>query len=349
MNPCDPEKLPKYSRQTLFAPIGLQGQTKLAQAKAAVVGVGALGTALANYLVRAGVGYVRLIDRDVVEESNLNRQLLFGEDDASCSRPKAEAAAHALRRVNSAVQIEPVTEDLHAFNAARLLADMDIILDGTDNFSTRYLLNDVSLKFGIPWVYGGAVGARSVSISFVPRSTPCFRCLYPAMPGNGVLETCDTAGVIGPAAGLTASVQAAEALKILVGDSKRLRPSLIFIDLWSNEFRHIDVSGAKRKDCPACAEKNYEFLDAQAKSDLFQRLCGRNAVQVFPAGAVRLDLKSWADRLAHTGKVKLQRYMAQLQTDDGLRLLLFSDGRAIVEGTEDIEQARAIYRKYVGT
>ena len=272
----------RYSRQILFPPIGLEGQRKLGEGRVAIVGMGALGTVLANHMVRAGVGYVRIIDRDFVDNSNLQRQMLYDEDDADATIPKAIAAAKRLQLINSSVVIDPHVSILNPTNAEQLLHDVDVILDGTDNFAVRFLLNDVSIKLGIPWIYGGAVASRGVSLTILPGQTPCLRCLFTQAPASGTTDTCDTAGVIGGIIHVVASFQATEALKLLVGATEQLNLSMQQWDLWFNQNSSIRVSGAKKSDCPACGHKQFDYLDAILESDTIQSLCGRNSVQIHP-------------------------------------------------------------------
>ncbi len=272
----------RYSRQMLFKPIGPEGQGKLQQSRVAIVGMGALGSVLANHMVRAGVGYVRLIDRDFVEPSNLQRQMLYDEADALASSPKAEAAAAKLREINSLVRIDGVVTDLNTMNAESLLGEVDLILDGTDNFSVRFLLNEVSVKLGIPWIYGGAVASRGTAFTIIPGTTPCLRCIFDGAPAQGTTETCDTSGVIGSIIHVVASYQAAEALKLLVGDAGRLNTKMMQWDLWYNHFGGIDLSQARKSDCPVCGKGEFPYLNANMEEDTIQSLCGRDTIQIVP-------------------------------------------------------------------
>jgi molybdopterin/thiamine biosynthesis adenylyltransferase len=336
----------RYSRQILFSPIGAEGQKKLSRAKVAIVGMGALGTVLADHMVRAGVGYVRIIDRDFVELSNLQRQMLYNEQDASQSAPKAIAAASKLREVNSLVTVEPHVVDLNQTNAEELLADVDLLLDGTDNFSVRFLINDVSVKHNIPWIYGGAVSSRGVSMTVIPGVTPCLRCMFGQAPAQGTAETCDTAGVIGPIIHVVASYQAVEAL--IVGDHQRLNRKMIHFDLWHNQHAAVDVSNARKPDCPACAHKHYEYLHAEINGETIQSLCGRNSVQIHPAVPLHCVLSDWAEKFKPLGKVEINPFLLKLHLDDELTLVLFPDGRLIVQGTDDISTAKSLYSRYIG-
>lgn len=342
------EAMERYSRQLLFAPIGEQGQAKLMKARVAIVGMGALGTVLANHMVRAGVGFIRLIDRDFVEASNLQRQMLYDEADAEASEPKAIAAAKRLRQANSLVALEPVVADLHPANAEALLSGVDLILDGTDNFAVRFLINDVSLKHGIPWIYGGAVSSRGVSMTIVPGETPCLRCIFGQAPAQGTAETCDTAGVIGPIIHTVASHQATEAFKLLVGAHAQLNRKMVHWDLWFNQHAAVDVSKSRKADCPACGQGQYDYLQQEMAEDTIQTLCGRNSVQIQPVQPGSFDLAHWADKWKPLGSVELNPFLLKFQPSEALTLILFSDGRLIVQGTDDPVAAKSLYSRYIG-
>ncbi|MCS7463651.1 ThiF family adenylyltransferase [Paenibacillus doosanensis] len=345
---ASPAAAERYSRQLLFAPIGEQGQARLMQSRVAIVGMGALGTVLANHMVRAGVGFVRLIDRDFVEASNLQRQMLYDEADADASVPKAMAAAKRLQEANSLVTLEPVVADLHAANAESLLTGVDLILDGTDNFAVRFLINDVSLKHGIPWIYGGAVSSRGVSMTVVPGETPCLRCMFGQAPAQGTTETCDTAGVIGPIIHTVASHQATEAFKLLVGAHAQLNRKMIHWDLWYNQHAAVDVSKARKADCPACGQGHYEYLQQEAGEDTIQTLCGRNSVQIQPVVPASFRLADWADKWKPLGRVELNPFLLKFHPSDNMTLVLFSDGRLLVQGTDDPVTAKSLYSRYIG-
>lgn len=338
----------RYSRQMLFAPIGEAGQARLADARVAIVGMGALGTVLANHMARSGVGFIRLIDRDFVEPSNLQRQMLYDEADAAGSAPKAEAAATRLRQANSGIVIEPVVADLNAFNAEALLTDVHLVLDGTDNFSVRFLLNDVSVKHGIPWIYGGAVSSRGVSLTIIPGSTPCLRCLFDQAPERGTTETCDTAGVIGPIIHTVASHQATEALKLLTGAEGALNRKMVHWDLWYNQFAAIDVRQSRKAACPCCGERRFDYLDSVAGEDTIETLCGRNAVQIQPVRRQQLSLQEWAEKVRPLGAVEHNPFLTKLRLPDGMTLVLFPDGRMLIQGTEDAVLAKSLYSRYIG-
>jgi len=335
----------RYSRQELFSPIGPSGQAALRRARVAVVGCGALGSALAETMARAGVGALAVVDRDYVEESNLQRQSLFDEDDAARGLPKAVAAEARLKAINSEVSIEGVVADLAADNAADLVAGADLVLDGTDNFETRFLLNDVCLKGGIPWVYGACVGSYGLALLVRPRVTPCLRCVLEEMPAPGG-PTCDTVGVIGPVVQVVAGLQAAEALKLLTGRIEDLRPGVVSVDLWQNRFEVMDFGG-RSPWCPACTEGRYEYLDAGAGAGSAV-LCGRDAVQVRAPRGTRVDLGALASRLAGSGDVARNEHLVRFRAP-GTEMVVFGDGRAIVKGVKDTAQARSLYARYVGS
>jgi molybdopterin/thiamine biosynthesis adenylyltransferase len=338
----------RYSRQLLFAPIGEQGQSKLAAARVAIVGMGALGTVLANHMARAGVGFLRLIDRDFVEASNLQRQMLYDEADAASSEPKAMAAARRLLQANSLITIEPIVSDLNAMNAEALLSDVGLILDGTDNFSVRFLINDVSAKHNIPWIYGGAVSSRGVSLTIIPGHTPCLRCMFGQAPAQGTTETCDTAGVIGPIIHTVASHQSTEAFKLLVGATEQLNRKMVHWDLWFNQHAAVDVSKARKADCPACAQGRYEYLEQDMAEDTINSLCGRNSVQIQPLRPGAFNLAEWADKWRPLGAVELNPFLLKFHISDSLTLILFPDGRVMIQGTDDPVQAKSLYSRYIG-
>lgn len=337
----------RYSRQILFAPIGENGQDKLCQARVAIVGMGALGSALANHMVRAGVGFVRMIDRDFVEPSNLQRQMLYDETDAEEGLPKAVAAERKLRAINSGVRLEAHVTDLTWQNAEMLLSDVDLILDGSDNFSVRFLINDVSVKHGIPWIYGGAVSSRGMVFTIRPGTTPCLRCLFPDPPAPGTTETCDTAGVIGPIIHIVAAHQAVEALKLLVGDEQALETRLRHFECWNNHDTAMDVTRKRKPDCPACGQGIWEFLDPANKEPQAVSLCGRDTVQISPSTPQALNLENLAQRLAPLGRVEQNRFLLRADIDP-YRLVVFPDGRILVQGTQDPSTARSLVAKYIG-
>lgn len=349
----------RYHRQTLLPQIGAEGQRRLAAARVLLVGCGALGTSIADQLVRAGVGFLRLVDRDLVELTNLQRQVLF--DEADVGVPKAVAARNRLARVNGEIEIDGVVADVHARNIEDLTLipnaqeqpgrerKCDLILDGTDNVETRYLINDVAIRHGIPWVYGACVGVEGRVMPVLPGVTPCLRCIFPDPPGPGELLTCDTAGVLGPAAAVVAAMQAVAAMQILIGATP---PSqLVRLDLWRGRFGATPMADARRGDCRTCGDRRFDFLDASAGAGSSTSLCGRNAVQVRPATARRVDLGLLETRLAATGRVQRTIHLLKcdLPGDPGMGLTVFPDGRAIIHGTTDPARARAVYAKWIGS
>jgi molybdopterin/thiamine biosynthesis adenylyltransferase len=337
----------RFSRQIRFAPLGPEGQSRLAAARVAVMGCGALGSAVAQALVRAGVGHLRVIDRDVPELSNLPRQVLFDESDVAEGLPKAAAAARHLARIDSSVVIEPVVADLVATNARTLLDEVDLVVDGTDNFEARFLINEIACRSGIPWVYGGAIGAEGRVLAIVPGRTACLRCLVPDPPAPGALPTCDTAGVIGTAALVVGAVQATEAIKLLVRGAEAAANRMLVCDLWEGLWRTVDLTGAAVAGCPTCRDGDTPWLEGRW-GGAATALCGRDAVQV-PASAEGVDLEAVATRLAAMGPVMANRWMVRADLEDGIRLSVFADGRAIVAGTREEARARTIVARYLGS
>lgn len=336
----------RYSRQTRFAPIGEKGQRRLGESAVAVVGCGALGSVQAEILARAGVGRLRLIDRDFVELNNLQRQFLFHERDASDALPKAVAAGRRLQAINSAIAIEPVVADLTASNALEMLAGIDLVLDGTDNFETRYLINDVVVSGTVAgiraWIYGAAVASYGLKLAIIPERTACLRCVYPEPP-QGVQATCETAGVLGPVTAAIAAMQAADALKILVSGPESAVARLTTIDLWSGEIRQLDPP-ARDPDCPCCAGREFAWLDGSRRAPV--SLCGRNAVQIHERSRP-VDLHELVRKLEPLAPVRSNEFALRVMLDP-FELTVFSDGRAIIKGTTDIGVARGIYARYVG-
>jgi adenylyltransferase/sulfurtransferase len=343
MTPFDADR---YSRQTRFAPLGPDGQAKLAAARVAVVGCGALGSVVAMTLARAGVGFLRLVDRDIPELSNLPRQVLFDEADVAAGLPKAVAAAGRLATINSQIAIEPVVADLSAANAADLLGGCDVIVDGSDNFEARFLVNEVACRSRVPWVHGGAIGAEGRVLAIVPGRTACLRCLIPEPPAAGSLPTCDTAGIIGPAAVVVGAVEAAEAIKLVVGAPEAASNRLLVCDLWSNVWRTVDLAPLVAAGCPTCRAADYPWLEGRLGGRPTP-LCGRDAVQVPSAGG-GVDLAAVAARLALVGTVVANRWIVRADVEEGIQLAVFADGRAIVTGTREEARARAIVSRYLG-
>jgi len=339
----------------LLSPIGEAGQAMLSASHACVVGCGALGTVAAELLARAGVGTLTLIDRDIVETTNLQRQLLFTEQDAAESLPKAEAARRRLGAINSTITLHAHIADCTSANAESLILGNrapDVLIDALDNFETRYLLNDLAVKHRIPLVYGAAIGTGGMMMTIIPGITPCLRCLFPDAPTPGSAAagaTCDTVGVLGPLTTLIGSLQVAETIKLLTKHPESVHPGLRSIDLWSNESRTLNVSHARSEDCPCCGQGRFEFLERTTHGSA-AALCGRDAVQISPADShARIDLDSLALRLAPLGEVVKSPYMLRLiPLGESVELTVFPDSRAIIRGTNRPEQARAIYARYIG-
>jgi molybdopterin/thiamine biosynthesis adenylyltransferase len=336
----------RYSRQERFAGIGPEGQARLRQAHVVVVGVGALGSVLAEQMCRAGVGRLTLVDRDFVEPSNLQRQSLFDEEDAAAGLPKAVAAEAHLRRLNSEVDVRGVIADVAADSAPELLEGASIVLDGTDNFETRFLVNDVCVRESIPWVYGACVGAYGLALLVRPHVSPCLRCVLEEMPPAGSGPTCDTAGVIAPIVHVVAGIQAGEALKLLAGREESLTRGLVAVDLWKGTFDVMDLS-RRAPSCPSCTEGRYDYAEVGATGGSTV-LCGRDAVQVRPPRGTKIDLPELARRLAGVARVNANEYLVRMETDEA-EMVVFGDGRAIVRGVQDAAQARSLYAKYVGS
>jgi adenylyltransferase/sulfurtransferase len=323
-----------------FPGIGVEGQQLIASARVVVVGCGALGSVSAELLARAGVGFLRLVDRDFVEICNLQRQLLYDESDAESALPKAVAARARLLRVNSGIQVEAVVADLFSSNAEELLGDATVILDGTDNFETRYLINDFAVQRGTPWIYGGAVGSYGVTMPVVPGRTACFRCVYPDPPG-GVQPTCETAGVLGPVTAAVAALQAAETFKIITGHFDK--PQITTMDLWSGGIRQV-AQPARDPQCPCCGRREFPYLDGSRRAPV--SLCGRNAVQIHERTRP-VDLPRLAETLAGIAEIRSNEFALRARIEP-YELTVFPDGRAIVKGTTDIGIARSLYARYVG-
>jgi len=338
-------ELDRYSRQTLLPEIGIAGQERLLASSVAVVGCGALGTVIASGLVRAGVGKVRIIDRDYIELNNLQRQILFDEEDIAKGLPKAIAAAEKLKRVNSQVKVEPVVTDANPDNVERLISDVHLVLDGTDNFETRLLINDACVKHAIPWIYGAVISTYGMTMSIIPHQTPCFRCFLPEMPLPGSVPTCDTAGVLGAAVGVVASLEVAQALKFLTHPEEPLQSRLIYLDVWTGNWEEIQIRKNKAA-CPACDLGQYEFLEARAGHRL-TTLCGRDAVQISPRAGAAPSFPRLADRLRAVGEVHYNDFLLRFRADR-YELTMFPDGRTIVKGVGDEAEAKTVYARYVG-
>jgi molybdopterin/thiamine biosynthesis adenylyltransferase len=339
----------RYSRQMLFAPIGEPGQRKLSASSVTLIGCGALGSVLADIMVRAGLGRIRICDRDFVEYDNLQRQALFDESDAADGLPKAEAARRKLVRINSHVEIQAVVTDVNPANVETLVAGADLILDGTDNFETRYLINDVAVKTGRPWVYGAAVAEMGLCLPILPGETPCLRCVFEDAPPPEMSPTCDTVGVLGPLIHQVAGTQAVEALKILTGHREAVNRHLVSINAWSGRITNISVAGVRdRTNCICCKQHRYEYLAGDRISSA-TNLCGRDAVQINRKGDRPVDLNVLAEKLAPVadGHVRVNAYLVKARIGDH-ELTVFADGRAIIQGTRDPDVAKVVYAKYVG-
>ena len=342
------QSLDRYSRQIRFPQLGEEGQRALLRSRVTLCGCGALGTVLANHLARAGVGSIRVIDRDFIETHNLQRQILFDERDVAENLPKAEAAARKMRAINSSIAVDPVVTDLDHTNILDLVSDADLILDGTDNFETRYLINDAAVKLGKPWIYGGVIGSEGQTMTILPGETPCLRCLIESAPPPGMTPTCETAGVLGPAVAVIASFEAIEAIKLLSGHREALNQDLILVDVWDWTFRQLKIANLLGKvDGPCCGRRHVEWLDGSMGSHT-TTLCGRNAVQVAARRPEPLDFPEMARRLAPLGEVRHNAFMLRFAAE-GHEFTVFPDGRAIIKGTNDISKARSLYAQYVGS
>ncbi|GHV96320.1 thiamine/molybdopterin biosynthesis protein MoeB [Spirochaetia bacterium] len=332
----------RYARQTAFEKIGRTGQEKLLQSRVTILGLGALGTVIAESLCRAGVGRIRLVDRDLVELSNLQRQVLYTEEDARRESPKAVAAAEHLAEINSTVALEPLIADVNAANIEECIAGADLVLDGSDNFELRFLLNEACCKHTIPWIYGGAIAASGSSMNILPGG-PCFRCLSPEMPAAGSYPTCSSAGVLNMVTGIVACFEAAEAVKILTG-SPDVSRQYLSIDLWGNSVDYITVQ--KNPECPVCGKGEYGLLGKLSGAHTVS-LCGQDAIQVIPGAGTKIDLEEFAAKLEKTGAVRRSPFM--LTFNDGKASFnLFSDGRAIIRQMQDPGAAKSIYAEYIG-
>ncbi|MFY9572187.1 MAG: ThiF family adenylyltransferase, partial [Blastocatellia bacterium] len=337
----------RYSRQILFEGIGAEGQTRLAQSKAVIIGCGALGAVQTETLARAGVGHLVLVDRDFVEESNLQRQIMFEENDALNRLPKAVAAALRIARVNSEIRVDPIVADVNFENVEELIDDAGVVLDGTDNFETRFLINDACVKSKTPWVYGAAVGSYGLTMTIVPGHSPCLRCVLEALPEPGSGPTCDTAGVIMPIVTVIASIQSAEALKLLSGQTGSLHRSLIRMDVWDFQFNRLDLSTFEASEqCPLCGLGQYEYLRGAGRQ-VTTTLCGRNAVQIARSGKVAIDFTDLAERLKSAGEVAFNDFLLRFRVD-GYDITVFRDARSIIRGTTDPAIARGLYARYIG-
>lgn len=335
----------RYSRQILFPGIGKSGQEKLRESKVVLIGMGALGSAHAETLARAGVGTLRMVDRDFVEESNLQRQTLYSESDATLRLPKSVAAANRIEAINSEVRTEAIVVDVNASNVESLIKDADLVLDGSDNFLVRYTLNDACVKLDKTWIYGAAVSAYGTTMTIIPGVTPCLTCIFDEIPETGSGPTCDTAGVIQPIIQTISAIQTTEAIKILTGNTDKLHRGLIQSDLWESQWRRISLDSPD-STCRCCAKRDFTFLRPESGESI-TTLCGRDAVQVRPSSGVGFDLRAVSDRLVGICDIKTNEYLTRFSAD-GLEVTLFADGRAIVKGTDDPSIAKGVYSRYIG-
>lgn len=336
----------RYSRQILFREIGADGQKKLLASRVLLVGCGALGASHAEMLARAGVGKLKIVDRDFVEYTNLQRQTLFSEDDAAERTPKAIAAKRRIAAINSDIEVEAVIADVNHSNIESLMRGCDLVIDGTDNFQVRYLINDACVKLGVTWIYGAAVSSYGTTMTIIPGATPCLRCIFDEMPDAGSAPTCDTAGVIMPIIATVSAVQVTEALKLLVGDTLSLHGSLMQFDLWANDRQRITLD-VPDPNCRTCGKRIFDYLDTETP-EFSAALCGRNAVQVAPPQPVTLDLEQLAARLQFIAAVNQNEYLLRFSSGE-LEMTVFRDGRAIVKGTDDVAAARSMYARFVGS
>ena len=335
----------RYFKQILLAEIGEEGQKRLKGSSAVVAGCGGLGTVIANSLVRAGVGRVIIVDRDFIELDNLPRQVLFDEDDIRKELPKAIAAAEKLRRINSEIIIEPVVADLTAENIEQIIKAADIVFDGTDNFETRFLINDACVKLGIPWIYAGVVATYGMIFSIIPGETPCLKCFISELPGPGESPTCNTVGVLGTAVNMVASIEVTEGLKILAGKRDSLIRKLIYIDAWHGTWDIFEIKKGDKR-CPVCDDRQFTFLEKR-KGTLLANLCGQNAVQISPPVSASISFRDLASRLKPHGEVSYNDYMLRF-TREPYEFTVFHDGRTIIKGTTDESEAKVLFLKYFG-
>ena len=335
----------RYSRQVLFSGIGERGQQQLLSSRALIVGCGALGSAQAESLARAGIGHLRIVDRDYVEASNLQRQTMFTEQDAHDRLPKAIAASNHIRQINSEIRVEAIVADVSHSNVESLICASDVVIDGTDNFATRYLINDACVKHRINWIYGAAVGSYGVTMTVRPHLTACLRCIFEDPPPPASAPTCDTAGVIMPIINIVAAVQVSEALKLLTGKLEDLHASIMQFDVWRNEWKKINP-GAPSQDCATCGLKRFPTLEPTS-TDGAAVLCGRDAIQISPSQPTQINFPNLADRLRGCGEVEFNDYLLRFRAGN-IEVTVFQDARSIIRGTDEIAAARSIYAKYIG-
>lgn len=330
----------RYSRQILLKNIQEDGQKILAKSHVAVIGCGALGTTIANNLVRSGIGYIRVVDRDIVELNNLQRQNLFDERDVGFS--KASIAVKKLERINSEIKIKPIVEDVNHGNIENIIKNMDVIVDGTDNMLVRFLINDTCVKHDIPWIYGGAIETYGITMNIIPHKTPCLRCLIQDLPGAGSLSTCDTVGVLNTIPGIIGSIQSTEAIKILL--KKNVNKDLLTYDVWTHNFNSVKIK--RRMDCECCGKHNFEFLNAEKKETMIS-LCGRGAIQITPAKSMKISFEDLAKNLQKLGDVEIREIILRFKIP-GYELNVFRNGRTIIIGTNDKKVAKSLFSKYIG-
>lgn len=336
----------RYSRQELFSPIGEEGQRKIREKHVLIIGAGALGSANAEMFVRAGVGTVTIVDRDYVDWSNLQRQQLYAESDVENNLPKAVAAKKRLEEINREVRIEALVQDVTAEELEELVTNVDVMIDATDNFETRFIVNDIAQKYSIPWVYGACVGSYGLSYTILPSKTPCLSCLLQSIPLGGA--TCDTAGIISPAVSLVVSHQVTEALKLLVEDYESLRDGLVSFDVWKNEYSCMNVQKLRKHNCPSCGKNAlYPYLNKENTSKTAV-LCGRNTVQIRPPHKGEMDFEQYKGLLeGRVTDLNVNPYLLSFSVEEK-RLVAFKDGRVLVHGTKDISEAKTIYHRYFG-
>jgi len=333
----------RYSRQILFSEIGEDGQEMIQKASVLIIGCGALGTMSANHMARAGIGRIKIADRDYVELDNLQRQIMFDEDDARDRLPKVFAAEKKLKKINSEIRIEPLFQDVNPSNIEPLVCTVDLVLDATDNIETRFLINDACIKNGVPWIYGGVIGSSGMTMNIIPGKSACFRCFNENPPPPGIMPTCDTVGVLNGVPGIIASIQVTEALKILTGRQKASNV-LLHIDLWESMFSQLKIT--QNPDCPTCGLGRFDFLSGDTYSETFS-LCGRNAVQITPAGDNIIDLKTMKERLMPLGDVHDNGFFLSFKIDR-YELNIFPEGRTMIKRTTDESIARSLFAKYIG-
>lgn len=341
------DHLTRYSKQIKVSHIGATGQSELHKARCAIVGLGALGSVIAEQLARAGFGYLRLIDRDFVEFSNLQRQIMYTEEDAIHFLPKSTTAAHHLQAINSMIEIEPIIADLSANNVEQYLSDIDIVLDGSDNFSVRYLINEYCIANDIPWIYGAVVGTSGSTATIIPNKTACYQCLFPEKPALGTVETCDTAGVLSPIVHMIASIQVTEAIKYCSHNIDALHQSLLQLDCWTNDQLKLNIAHARKNDCPVCADHRFENLQQDEANMYSSSLCGRDSVQVTLPTSKKYTLEQLYAYYTTHYKLLKNPYLLKLYYDAQHTVVFFPDGRAIVQGTEHIKQAEAIIAQLI--